>query len=392
MANPSKPKWPNLDTLVGGKEKFLSKYWPNKIYTKHGRIDRIQAILDHPDLQSVDSLCRAHKGRAKEGYISNKNNDWIVNRIDPLQGIKRFETGMSVVLEGIQESFPSLRKWVLKIGEELGITEYEISAHLTPKGNNFPHHFDGHEILIFQTKGTKKWIVSPQETIPWPNLSYVPSFYDPSYRPTPLAQQFTIPVDMENSKTVRLRPGSFMFLPRGMWHTTEALTDSISFTISFYNPTWANLLCTDILEQIDAWREPATGCNSRNKNIQGASKHKYEAMLSLLADQIRDRTLSQLYLKNLTITSSTRFRLNPRASFHLSKEETNEWVLDISGVEDDFSIQIENKWIPLVKWILRQSKPFRISQANKEIRIPPKVTRYVFQSFSKINLIVNCES
>ena len=58
-----------------------------------------------------------------------------------------------------------------------------------------------------------------------------------------------------------MRPGSALFFPRGMWHSTETLTTSLSLTLIFPVPNWAQTLTARLLERLtldERFREPAS--------------------------------------------------------------------------------------------------------------------------------------
>jgi len=55
-----------------------------------------------------------------------------------------------------------------------------------------------------------------------------------------------------------LEPGSVLFVPQGVWHMTEAVTDAVSFT--FTPPTWIEIAATALkakLSHSEKWRESA---------------------------------------------------------------------------------------------------------------------------------------
>ena len=57
-----------------------------------------------------------------------------------------------------------------------------------------------------------------------------------------------------------LEPGSVLFVPRGVWHMTEAVTDAVSFNFTFTPPTWIEIATTALrakLSHSEKWRESA---------------------------------------------------------------------------------------------------------------------------------------
>ena len=64
----------------------------------------------------------------------------------------------------------------------------------------------------------------------------------------------------EHATEVILNPGSLLFLPRGMWHKTEAMSDALSLNFTYTAPTWIDILTAalrDKLARHEEWRETA---------------------------------------------------------------------------------------------------------------------------------------
>ncbi|MCC6336610.1 MAG: hypothetical protein IT380_21805 [Myxococcales bacterium] len=71
----------------------------------------------------------------------------------------------------------------------------------------------------------------------------------------------------KKSRRVVLEPGSVLFLPRGWWHATQTLEDSVHVDLLTAVPTWADRLREEV-EAVFAravhWRTPATAPQLRS--------------------------------------------------------------------------------------------------------------------------------
>lgn len=63
---------------------------------------------------------------------------------------------------------------------------------------------------------------------------------------------------------ITMKPGSVLFLPRGVWHKTHAETEALSLNFTFTAPSWADIMTTALrsrLLQSPHWRETANFVN-----------------------------------------------------------------------------------------------------------------------------------
>ena len=82
-----------------------------------------------------------------------------------------------------------------------------------------------------------------------------------------------------DSRSIVLEPGSLLFVPRGVWHSTHASSDALSLNFTYSAPTWIDLLMAALrsrLAQASEWRETAIP----------ASAHELDALLRELADDV----------------------------------------------------------------------------------------------------------
>lgn len=108
-----------------------------------------------------------------------------------------------------------------EIGYQLNEEALWGSYYESKRGSITPWHFDKFDNIVVQIVGTKEWSfsISNKENNPQKNS-------DEYIEPT------LIPEVAE--KSILLKPGSMIFVPKGVWHKTETITGSsisVSFTV-----------------------------------------------------------------------------------------------------------------------------------------------------------------
>ena len=158
--------------------------------------------------------------------------------------------------------FPSrsLWRWVHALERDLSLPRGTMrpSAFFSAKGKGARMHFDNTESLVVQVRGRKVWRIARNDAVPYPPVNYLEG------EPLPPELAALVKRQLKAPKPVRrvvLEPGHVLFLPRGWWHATETLEDSLHLDLLMAVPTWADLLRGEV-EQVFAraphWRTPAT--------------------------------------------------------------------------------------------------------------------------------------
>jgi bifunctional lysine-specific demethylase and histidyl-hydroxylase MINA len=115
------------------------------------------------------------------------------------------------------------------------------SAFWSRGGMRAPVHYDDHDLLVVQLRGTKRWYVSstPSElNNTWKSIPEKPPALGPHH-------------------TLDVRPGDLMYLPRGTWHSVDSDQGSLHLSIGFTPLTVreAIIATLDHLSDLDrGWR------------------------------------------------------------------------------------------------------------------------------------------
>jgi 50S ribosomal protein L16 3-hydroxylase len=252
---------PGLEALLAPEStwRFFEEAWPDEPFLVRGPLSRLHGLADVKELASAAALsqveCRALLAQ------SQKLQDRFGNvAIAPALAQAMVEAGFTLYFNEPRFPSRSLWRWVHALEKDLSLRPGTIrpSAFFSSKGKGARMHFDNTESLVVQVRGRKVWRIARNDAVPYPPVNYLEG--DPL--PPELAALVKKPMKAPTKvKRVVLEPGSVLFLPRGWWHATETLEDSLHLDLLMAVPTWADVL-RDEVEQVLAraphWRTPAT--------------------------------------------------------------------------------------------------------------------------------------
>ena len=160
-------------------------------------------------------------------------------RVAPHALFARFDAGASLVLSQFQLHHPPLARFCRGL-ERVFLHPVQANIYLTPPGaQGFRKHFDGHDVLVLQVSGEKRWRIWDGQPFP-----------DPTPR-TPWENRFA---PEGEGHELTMKPGDALYVPRGVIH--EAMTQpngeaSLHITIGLLEPSVATVMrrLLDRLEQ-----------------------------------------------------------------------------------------------------------------------------------------------
>lgn len=185
--------------------------------------------LFRPDLSLVSLVREQDK---KDPYLYRLANGGF-----DAAGIgKDFADGYSIVLESIHRYMRAIASLLHAIEVELNFAT-QVNAYFTPpQSQGFVAHYDDHDVLILQIRGSKIWHlydgadVAPHEMV----------------RQEPIAA-----AALPSPTDVRLEAGDVLYLPRGRVHAAEATSElSVHLTLGLLAPTLL-LLVTRMLNSLN---------------------------------------------------------------------------------------------------------------------------------------------
>jgi 50S ribosomal protein L16 3-hydroxylase len=295
------------------KDDFCREHWSEKYAVFHGALDRIEEVRQLDGLQSVDALLLVWPGLLR---LADRFGG---RTVDTVRARSLYADGHHLAFSDAEQVFPVLNGILERLRWDLQLpinTFGRCPVYASPNGAGEALHFDQNANFIIQIKGEKIWKLAPNRhlirptdryTIAQPMPSAELQIYGPSVLPV------TLPSDAE---TVHMRPGSALFLPRGYWHQTQAVGESLSLNFTFDQPTWADVMPPDMRLRLLAhapWRDLALG--AANLDVR-AAKRAIAVLRKLVADLPDD-------LKPVDVERAVA-RLTPMEAAQVLISKTNE--------------------------------------------------------------------
>lgn len=281
-----------LTALIKSKTKseFLENYRNNIPVVSHDLGEAIAEITALPFLKSLDDLFQFWPKEIDcylPGVADEVNS--ITTSVDAAREL--FKEGSGLIFNDADTESDVLKRWVDELIAELGVSSLTYGRSLIyaiPAGKVTDPHFDQNINLVLQIKGTKKWWVAPNHHVENPMTRHtIGTAVDPELASYADAMPDSFP---DEASEYTLKPGSFLFVPRGAWHTTKASDeDTLSISFTFTAPTWIDLLSAAMrarLAQSSHWRETADFVN--NKDFQGEAIEKFDFLLAGLANDVQN--------------------------------------------------------------------------------------------------------
>ncbi len=221
------------DLLQGmTREVFFKEYFQKKPFVlKRNDPDFYGDILRLEDLEyfiecntdHISTVSAVEEDGARARFEGGSKTSYVEQVYDKLHN------GFSIVLDALQLNHPPLKDMCLGLQSET-MYRFQTNIYITPPAARaFKLHFDGHDVFILQTHGTKKWFVDEEALM-------VPIEGD----------HYKGPDTMEGRTYTEhlMEPGDFMYVPKGFLHRAESSDTefSIHITLGFHPPIWERLM------------------------------------------------------------------------------------------------------------------------------------------------------
>lgn len=263
---------------------FLSLYEINQPFVIHHQEQELKELRDLPFLASLDELLTYWNGPIS-AHLPDARDEVSAIEVRSGDAKKLFRNGMGLLFNDANLCSPLLQTWVEDLKRELGLSQITYGRSLiyaTPDGQGTAPHFDQNINFVLQIQGTKIWNLAPNHCVINPMVRHtLGQDIDPemmSYLNEPMPEQMP-----EGTLSFELKPGSMLFVPRGVWHSTQAQGDALALNFTFSPPTWADLFLAALRSRLlmePEWRETADGVSDPERRLQG--EQKFDLLLSSL--------------------------------------------------------------------------------------------------------------
>lgn len=245
-------------------ERFLAETWPGSPRHHAGPLARFAELAAEPAIRDIPSMLAAHHGviqlhtRTPDGAAAHRP----IARED---AARRFADGMAMDLRNVERWFGPAQRWLERLRAELSLDHIPASASacqafVSPAGTRVRKHFDNREVFVVQLRGRKRWRIARNDVLPMPLMPHSVGNQVHMFNAFVPAAALASPEMPADALELVLEPGAALFVPRGFWHDTQALDDSLSFSLNLRAPTWAELFADRVTAELGrtaAWRASA---------------------------------------------------------------------------------------------------------------------------------------
>lgn len=225
---------------------FFERFWEKAPLHVEGDAERFASILR---LDDVDRLMLAGRGSQRRVLKivpspgSGRGSENLSFADTPMARLYRaFSQGDTLVVNGAQRLWAPLARQLAVLRDTFG-PRVHCNLYLTPAGSQgFPFHCDGHDVLVLQVGGAKRWwIYRPVYPFPMDSLSHL-DWLEAG------AQNRIEEKDAELIEEVTVEQGDFLYVPRGFYHKVVSVEESPSLhlTLSIHPRFWVDAVKTSV--------------------------------------------------------------------------------------------------------------------------------------------------
>jgi 50S ribosomal protein L16 3-hydroxylase len=214
---------PGLSSLFGANAAAFAQHREaNDAFAGH-QLSTAVWLRDVVALRSREDLLQAW-GDVVQAHLADVADEASSIDVLPRDAHKLFANGMSLLFNDAQRLSPVLPVWLDAIRRDLGLsslTQRRCLVYATPAGGGTAAHFDQNVNFIVQLHGQKTWTLARNAHVTHPLTRH--TIGQPidgelaGYAKTPMPSRMP-----KTARTVVLDPGSVLFVPPGMWHSTTA--------------------------------------------------------------------------------------------------------------------------------------------------------------------------
>ena len=242
-----------------GSDAFMAEHWPGVAHHEDGDPARLPPIFQAPVLNDFEMLANIYRGPAF--YFAGEGSVLQPANRPPLE---LYRSGCTIYFGDVAPFVRGSRIFLGALESELGVApgSARMGVFASPRDDGAAAHYDTNDVFSIQLSGDKKFYIAPVKEVVNPTgMQYSTNTTPRPFHYPQMSAGFPDPSNAE-FQCMDMSPGSVLFMPRGMWHHTQASGDSMAMSI-IINPAPA---VDAILEQLKftllqdpLWRAPLYG-------------------------------------------------------------------------------------------------------------------------------------
>ena len=267
-----------LESLIypKSKDEFIKLYESNTPFVVHNLKESISELIELPFLKSLQDLMSIWKEEV-EVHLPEISDEASAVQVSTDKAKKMHDSGMGLLFNDVNTISPLLTQWLDSLRLDMGLSAQTYGRNLiyaTKAGKGTAPHFDQNINFVIQVHGTKKWWIAANKNVVNPMTRHTMGL--PIDNELASYAKAPMPLKMPESATeVTLKPGSMLFVPRGSWHCTEALTDALALNFTFSAPTWIDLFSAALRSRLalsPEWRQTANYVSDQKRSPEAIEK------------------------------------------------------------------------------------------------------------------------
>lgn len=281
---------PGLASLIYPRS--LAEFFPHLESGKYFVVEQatsVGALTGLPFLESLEKLLQSWPYPV-QAHLPKVADEASAIDVSITDAFKLFENKIGLMFDHAERVSLELATWLEAIRLDLGVsalTQSRCLLYATPDGKGTSPHFDQNANFVLQLHGTKKWWLAPNGNVLNPLSRHTMGLpVDPELQ---TYAQMPMPTKMlPDAVSIVLTPGSLLFVPNSMWHSTLAEGDALSLNFTFHPPAWLDLFTSALRGRLalsPEWR--ATGYGVTDPLRYDAVLVEFDRLLAGLTESLR---------------------------------------------------------------------------------------------------------
>ncbi len=334
-------------------EEFRQRYWGKRAFATKipaGALGWLRGELDNFD---PERLVRRYRGQLAIWFQTLQGEQRVAAAANADDALSLYHAGHTIfMLNG--GATPAVVRWERYLADEAGHppTPLTASLFLSKRSGGTAMHFDMLENFTIQLTGHKRWHVAPNPHVTNPLENWaLKQPVSPALARTlngPLPERMP-----DDAETFDLEAGSLLYIPRGHFHSTEAVAeDSVALFLGMPLATWLDLLLDGLrthLELLPHWRENVIGGSSAERIL--LARTRFDQLRAGLAKDL-EGLATELLLPHVAapIDDARMLRRNPFA--HVTVSGTKVSVnLKLGKLARKNEFALDSSALPLLEWL-----------------------------------------
>lgn len=226
-------------------DSFFRNHWEKAPLIEKGPLSRFSPLPNVRALSSISDLLQHYRSPVMIlGDLAIRETEGLADRVAvlPVRARELYQEGATLEFDCLEMYVPEVREVVSQLAHDLELPQGTFGkavGYLSAEGSGVSPHFDAYVNFVLQLRGKKKWSLLRNEYAKNPLEHYALNEFP--FVPEELATYCNgdLPTDyFAHANAVELEPGDLLFVPRGVWHATEATEESFSVHMTFSVPTW----------------------------------------------------------------------------------------------------------------------------------------------------------